>query len=198
MLRVGLTGGIGAGKSAVARSLSAHGAVVIDADVLAREAVAPGTDGLAQVVEAFGSQVLSTDGALDRARLARVVFADPAARARLNAIVHPVVGRLFEQRAAAAPAGSVVVHDVPLLAENGLGPNYRLVLVVEAPLSARLARLAGRGMSEQEARRRIAAQAGDAQRRAVADVIIVNDGTLRQLDERVARVWRERIEPLRC
>lgn len=197
MLRVGLTGGIGAGKSAVAQLLCAHGAVVVDADVLAREAVAPGSKGLEQVIEAFGPQVLAADGALDRARLGAIVFADAAARSRLNGIVHPIVGALFEERAAAAPPDAVLVHDVPLLTENALAGNYRLVLVVEAPLAQRLSRLAQRGMSEKQARERIAAQADDEQRRAIADEVIVNDGSLQDLQEQVDRVWRDRIEPLR-
>lgn len=197
VLRVGLTGGIGAGKSAVARSLCAHGAVVVDADQLAREVVAPGTDGLAEVVAQFGPAVLDADGALDRGKLAAIVFADDAARARLNAVVHPRVAALFEQRAAEAADDAVLVHDVPLLVENGLAANYDLVIVVEAPLSARLQRLAGRGLSEAQARERIGAQADDEQRRAVADVVITNAGTLAQLRDQVAQVWRERIQPLR-
>lgn len=198
MLRVGLTGGIGAGKSAVARSLSAHGAVIVDADQLAREAVAPGSAGLAAVVAEFGDAVLDAAGGLDRARLGAVVFADESARRRLNGIVHPIVGRLFQERAAAAPPDAVVVHDVPLLTENALAGNYRLVIVVEAPLAIRLERLAQRGLSAEQARERIAAQAGDEERRAIADVIIRNDGSLEELDDRVAELWRTRIEPLRA
>lgn len=195
MLRVGLTGGIGAGKSAVARLLSVRGAVVIDADVLSREVVAPGTEGLTRVVAEFGDSVLTADGSLDRAALGRLVFSDPDARGRLNAIVHPLVAARTAELMAAAPPDSVVVHDVPLLTENGLAPNYDLVLVVEAPLSARLDRLAERGLAEPEARSRIAAQATDEQRRAIADEVIVNDGDLAQLEKRVADVWDNRIEP---
>lgn len=195
MLRVGLTGGIGAGKSAVARLLSVRGAMVIDADVLSREVVEPGTEGLARIVAEFGDSVLAADGSLDRAALGRVVFADPGARARLNAIVHPLVAARTAELMATAPRDSVVVHDVPLLTENRLAPNYDLVLVVEAPLSARLRRLAERGLSESQARSRIAAQATDEQRRAIADEVIVNDGDLAQLEERVADLWDRRIGP---
>jgi dephospho-CoA kinase len=195
VLRVGLTGGIGAGKSEVARLLSVRGAVVIDADVLAREVVEPGTDGLAAVVAEFGDSVLAADGSLDRAKLGRIVFGDDGARARLNAIVHPRVAARTAELMAAAPPDSVVVHDVPLLIENGLAPNYDLVLVVEAPLPSRLARLAARGLSADEARSRIAAQASDEQRREIADVVIANDDDLAQLGRRVAAVWTSRIEP---
>jgi dephospho-CoA kinase len=195
VLRVGLTGGIGAGKSAVARLLSVRGAVIIDADVLSREVVEPGTDGLARVAAEFGESVLTADGSLDRAALGRLVFSDPDARARLNAIVHPLVAARTAELMAAAPPDSVVVHDVPLLTENGLAPNYDLVLVVEAPLRARLERLADRGLAESEARSRISAQATDEQRRAIADEVIVNDGDLAQLGQRVDALWTDRIEP---
>ncbi len=196
VLRVGLTGGIGSGKSAVARLLAEHGAVVIDADAIAREVVEPGTPGLAAVVAEFGAEVLTPDGALDRSRLGAVVFADPAARQRLNAIVHPLVGERSAELSAAAAADAVVVHDVPLLAENGLASGFDLVLVVESPESERIARLRReRGMSEDEVRARMAAQAGDADRRAIADVVIRNDSTLDDLADRVDAVWRERIAP---
>ena len=168
---------------------------MIDADVLAREVVEPGTDGLAAIAAEFGDSVLAADGSLDRARLGRIVFGDDSARARLNAIVHPRVAARTAELMAAAPSDSVVVHDVPLLTENGLAPNYDLVLVVEAPLPARLARLADRGLSADQARSRIAAQASDEQRRAIADVVITNDGDLAQLDRSVADVWASRIEP---
>jgi len=196
---VGLTGGIGSGKSAVAQLLAGHGAVVVDADAIAREAVAAGTPGLAAVLAEFGDGVRGADGGLDRAALARLVFADDAARRRLNAIVHPLVGARTAELVAAAPADGVVVNDVPLLAENQLAGAYDLVLVVEAPEPARIARLArDRGMSEAQARSRIAAQASDAERRAVADLVIVNDGTLADLAARVDQVWRDRIAPLKA
>ncbi|HEX3816421.1 MAG TPA: dephospho-CoA kinase [Mycobacteriales bacterium] len=198
MLRVGLTGGIGAGKSAVARLLSEHGARVIDADVLAREVVARGTDGLARIAAEFGDRVLRADGELDRAGLGRLVFADDDARRRLNAIVHPLVAERTAELMAEAPPAAVVVHDVPLLTENKLAPGYDIVIVVEAPPADRLARLSGRGLAEPEARSRIAAQATDEQRRAIADVVIANDSDLDELGRRVAAVWRDRIEPLRA
>lgn len=189
MLRVGLTGGIGSGKSEVARRLAAYGALVVDADLLAREVVAPGTPGLAAVVEEFGADVLTADGSLDRERLAARVFADEAARARLNAIVHPLVQAETEKRFAAAPAGAVVVNEVPLLVESGLLAAYDVVVAVEAPLELRLSRLARRGVSEAAAAARIAAQASDDERRARADVVIVNEGTVEELDRQVARLW---------
>ena len=198
MLQIGLTGGIGAGKTVVARRLAELGALVVDADALAREVVEPGTAGLDSVVAEFGSGVLAADGSLDRAALAKVVFGDDAARARLNAIVHPLVGRRAAELIAAAPPGAVVVQDVPLLVETGAAGRYDLVVVVEAPEEVRVGRLArDRGMAAEEARARIAAQASDAERRAVADVVLVNDGDLDALRTRVDRVWADRVEPLR-
>lgn len=192
MLSIGLTGGIGSGKSAVARLLAAHGAVIVDADAIAREVVAPGTPGLAAVVAEFGVGVLAPDQSLDRPVLAALVFDDDAARRRLNAIVHPLVGARALELAAVAEAAdprAVIVHDVPLLVENGLAAAYDLVLVVEAPERLRLARLAARGLSEEDARARMAAQADDVARRAVADAVIVNDGTLDDLATAVAQIW---------
>lgn len=198
MLRVGLTGGIGAGKSTVAGMFADRGALVVDADVLAREVVAPGTPGHAAVVSEFGPQVLAEDGGLDRARLGRLVFADPAERERLNAIVHPLVAQRFAELVDAAPPDAVVVHDVPLLVENGLAGRYDLVVVVEAPADQRVGRLAeSRRMTADEARSRMAAQADDDQRRAVADVVLVNDGDRDALAHQVGALWRERIEPAR-
>ena len=189
-LHVGLTGGIGAGKSVVAARLAAHGALVIDADRLAREVVAPGTDGLAEVVAAFGREVLGPDGALDRPALGRVVFADPEARQRLEAIVHPRVRARTAALVAAAPPGTVVVNDVPLLVETGIAGTFEVVVVVLASEDTRLRRLVGgRGMSPEEARARMAAQATDAQRRAVADYVIDNDGTLDEVHAAVDRLW---------
>jgi dephospho-CoA kinase len=196
VLRVGLTGGIGAGKSTVARALAALGAVVVDADLLARRVVEPGSPGLGAVVEAFGPQVLTPDGALDRPALGRLVFADDDARARLNAVLHPRIAALTAQEIAAAAPDAVVVHDVPLLVENGLGANYHLVLVVTAPAEERLRRLvADRGMAEQDARARIAAQADDDARVAAADVLLDNDGAPGALTGTVERLWRERLLP---
>ncbi|MFI0433614.1 MAG: dephospho-CoA kinase [Candidatus Nanopelagicales bacterium] len=189
-LRIGLTGGIGSGKSTVAALLADYGALVIDADAVAREVVAPGTEGLAALVAEFGGGVLAPDGSLDRPALAAIAFADDAARARLNAVLHPrIAARTVELMSAAAP-GQVIVHDVPLLAENGLAPAYDAVIVVAAPLEVRLTRLEQRGVSPADARRRIAAQATDEQRRAVADVVIDNGGDLDALAEKVARTWK--------
>ena len=191
-LHVGLTGGIGAGKSTVARLLAGHGAIVLDADLAARAVVEPGTDGLAEVAEAFGPEVLRADGSLDRTALASVVFADEERRKRLNAIVHPRVRAWMAERAAAAPDGSVVVQDIPLLVEAGLAPLFEFVIVVDADDDTRIARLVrDRGMTEPEARARIAAQAPREQRNAAADLLIDNSGTAGELDEAVAQLWRE-------
>ncbi len=190
---MGLTGGIGSGKSEVARRLAALGAVVIDADQVAREVVEPGTPGLAAVVEQFGAEVLRPDGALDRERLAAVVFGDEDARRRLNAIVHPLVGERTAQLAAAAQAAdpdAIVVYDVPLLVESGLASLYDAVVVVAADVGTQVRRLTGqRGMSEADARARIAAQAPLADKLAVATYVIDNDGDLAALDGQVRDVW---------
>ncbi|WP_040336642.1 dephospho-CoA kinase [Candidatus Blastococcus massiliensis] len=198
MLRIGLTGGIGSGKSTVSALLASRGAIVIDADRIAREVVEPGTAGLAAVVEAFGDGVLTADGTLDRPALAGVVFADPAARARLDGIIHPLVRETAGRLTAAAPQDAVIVNDVPLLVETGQAGSYDLVLVVEVDLPTRLARLVERGMTEDDARARIDAQATDEQRRAVADVVLDNSGSREQLAEQVDRFWRERVEPARA
>lgn len=192
MILVGLTGGIGSGKSEVARLLAGHGAVVVDADVLAREAVAPGTPGLEAVVAAFGRGMLSEDGALDRAALGRLAFADPQHRATLEAIVHPAVARRRDELTAAAPPGGVVVHDIPLLVEQGMQDDYDVVVVVEAPAGERVARLVeSRGMTEADVRARIATQATDEQRRAVADIVLRNDADLAALTAAVDELWHE-------
>lgn len=193
---VGLTGGIGAGKSTVARLLAARGALILDADVAAREVVAPGSDGLAAVIAEFGDAVVGPDGALDRAALAAVVFADPDRRGALNAITHPRVRAWMAERVVAAPEGSVVVQDIPLLVESGLAGLFELVVVVDAADPIRVARLVrDRGMTEQEASARIAAQAPRGQRLAAADVVIDNDGTPEELTGQVAALWN-RIEVL--
>lgn len=190
MLSVGLTGGIGSGKSEVARRLAGYGALVVDADALAREVVAPGTSGLRAVVQAFGAQLLRPDGSLDRERLADMVFSDAAARRRLESIVHPLVAARTAEITAAVPPGSVVVNDVPLLVEKGLDDCYDLVVVVDAAEETQLARLMRlRGMSEDAARARLAAQATRKQRLAVADVVISNDGPLDALDPQVEELW---------
>ncbi|MCC3768452.1 dephospho-CoA kinase [Streptomyces sp. UNOC14_S4] len=195
MVKVGLTGGIGAGKSEVSRLFASYGAVVVDSDRIAREVVEPGTPGLAAVVAEFGEDVLTPEGALDRPRLGSVVFADPGRLAALNAIVHPLVrARSAELEAAAAP-DAVVVHDVPLLVENGLQSLYDLVVVIDASEETRLGRLVRlRGMKPEEARARMAAQATREQRLAVADFVIDNDGPLEALAPQVERVWKRLAE----
>ncbi|SFK02824.1 dephospho-CoA kinase [Streptomyces pini] len=191
MLSVGLTGGIGAGKSEVSRLLGAYGAVIVDADRIAREVVEPGTEGLAAVVAEFGEEVLAPDGTLDRPRLGSIVFGDPEKLKALNAIVHPLVGVRSAELQRAAGEDAVVVHDVPLLAENGLAPLYDLVVVVDASPATQLDRLVRlRGMDEEDARGRMAAQATREQRLAVADIVIDNDGPLEKLEPQVAEVWR--------
>ncbi|MGA4799490.1 dephospho-CoA kinase [Streptomyces lavendulocolor] len=195
MLKVGLTGGIGAGKSEVSRLLSSYGAVLIDADKIAREVVEPGTPGLAAVVAAFGPDVLTAEGTLDRPRLGSIVFSDPESLATLNGIVHPLVGARSAELEAAAGPGAVVVHDVPLLTENGLAPLYDLVVVVDASPGTQLDRLVRlRGMTEADARSRMSAQATREQRLAVADLVIDNDGPLEALEPQVREVWDRLVE----
>ncbi len=195
-MQIGLTGGIGSGKSTVAGRFAELGALVIDADAVAREVVEPGTDGLAAVVAEFGEQVLDGSGRLDRPALARVVFGDEDARGRLNAILHPRIRARAAELIAAAPAGTVVVQDVPLLVETDQADRYDLVVVVEAPADLRVRRLAeDRGMPAGEVRARMAAQATDEQRRAVADVLLVNDGTTDELRAKVDDLWRSRVSP---
>jgi dephospho-CoA kinase len=192
MVRVGLTGGIGAGKSEVSRLLASYGAVLIDSDVVAREVVAPGTEGLAAVVAEFGDDVLAPDGSLDRPRLGAIVFADPGRRAALNAIVHPLVRRRTAELEAAAGPDAVVVNDVPLLVENGLAPLYDVVVVVDASPATQLDRLTRlRGMTPDDARARMAAQATREERLAAADVVIDNDGPLESLEPQVRKVWAD-------
>ncbi|MFD8305752.1 dephospho-CoA kinase [Streptomyces sp. NPDC059690] len=192
MLKVGLTGGIGAGKSEVSRLLVACGAVLIDADRIAREVVEPGTPGLAAVVDAFGPDVLTADGTLDRPGLGSIVFADPEKLALLNSIVHPLVGARSRELEEAAAEDAVVVHDVPLLAENGLAGLYDVVIVVDASPETQLDRLVRlRGMTEEDARARMAAQATREKRREIADVVIDNDVPLEDLRRRVRDVWAD-------
>ncbi|MEV0485134.1 dephospho-CoA kinase [Streptomyces sp. NPDC050508] len=192
MLKVGLTGGIGAGKSEVSRLLVGHGGVLIDADRIAREVVAPGTPGLAAVVEAFGEDVLGADGSLDRPKLGSIVFADPEKLAVLNSIVHPLVGRRSRELETTAADDAVVIHDVPLLAENALAALYDLVIVVDASPETQLDRLVRlRGMAEEDARARMAAQATREKRLAIADIVIDNDVPLETLERRVQDVWAE-------
>ncbi|MCP2292417.1 dephospho-CoA kinase [Nocardia amikacinitolerans] len=196
MLRIGLTGGMGAGKSTVARILAECGGVIIDSDLIAREVVAPGSEGLAALVEAFGPGILAADGSLDRPALAAVAFADDAARATLNLITHPLVGKRTAELISAAPADAIVVQDIPLLVENGLAPLMNLVLIVDVDAETRIRRLAEfRGVTEADARARISAQATDEQRRAVADVLLDNSGPAGAVDAVVHRLWEERLVP---
>ena len=194
MLRVGLTGGIGSGKSEVSKRLAAYGAALIDADVAARAVVEPGTPGLGEITAVFGPQVLLPDGRLNRERLGQIVFADDGALAKLNAIVHPLVHertqQLEQQATATLGPGGIIVQDVPLLAENGLQNGFDTVIVVDAPDDQRLQRLIEtRGMTAEHARERMAAQAGRDQRLAIADIVVDNSGTLGDLDQQVAEVW---------
>lgn len=198
MLYVGLTGGIGSGKSTVARRLRERGAFVIDADAVAREVLAPGTPGLAAVVERFGSDLVDDEGALDRAKLASRVFEDAAARADLEAITHPAIRAETARLRDSAGPDEIVVHDVPLLVEKRMAPNYHLVVVVDAPPGERLRRLTQeRGLGEADARARMDHQANDDERREVADILLDNGGTREALDEAIEKAWSERIEPYR-
>jgi dephospho-CoA kinase len=191
-MRVGLTGGVASGKSTVSAMFVELGAVVVDADVLAREVVAPGTPGLASVVAEFGPQVLAADGSLDRAKLGAIVFADPSRRAALEGIIHPLVRARAADLEAGAPAGSVVVHDIPLLAETGQAASFEAVIVVDVPSEVQIERtVRERGWSPDEARARIAAQADREDRLAVATYVIDNTGTTEDLHQRVAEVFAE-------
>ena len=193
MLLVGLTGGIGAGKSTVARLLAERGAVVIDADELARRAVAIGSSGFERVLRTFGSDILAPDGAIDRTRLGAIVFADPDRRRTLEAIVHPEVARLFVE--ALEPyrgTDRVVVYTVPLLVERGMADAFDVVVVVVAGVDRRVERVVShRGLEPDEVRARIAAQVTDEERAAVADVLLDNDGDLEHLDPQVDRLWSD-------
>jgi dephospho-CoA kinase len=194
MLNVGLTGGIGAGKSEVTRRFAALGARIIDADAIAREVVEPGTPGLASVIEEFGEGVRAADGSLDREAVAAIVFGDDDARARLNAIVHPLIGeRVFAKLAdyeAEDPDG-ILINDVPLIAESGVADRYQVIVVVDAPVQTQLDRLVGlRGMTREAAQARIDVQASREQRLALATHVIVNDGDLDSLQTQIDEVWK--------
>lgn len=191
MHRIGLTGGIGAGKSSVAKLLAEHGAIVVDADALAREVVAPGTPGLAEVVEAFGRDVLNEDGSLNREALAGIVFNDPEKRRTLEGITHPRIGERTKELFDSAGPDDVVVHDVPLLVELNMAGLYEAVIVVEAPDDVRLERLEGRGLPREKALERIRSQADREARRAVATVVIDNSGDEAALRRRVDEVWEQ-------
>jgi dephospho-CoA kinase len=191
-LRVGLTGGIGAGKSEVARRLAAYGAVVIDADAVAREVVAPGTPGLAEVAQEFGTDVLRADGTLDRDRLGKLVFADESLRKKLNAITHPRVGERMAELERQAGEAPVIVHDVPLLAENHLAGSFDEVVVVDVPPRIQAERLAReRGMSKAQAQARMRAQASREERLAIASIVVDNSGSPAELDREVGELWAE-------
>ena len=190
-MRVGLTGGVASGKSTVSAILAELGAVVIDADLLAREVVAPGTEGLAAVVEEFGPDVLGPDGGLDRPRLGALVFADPERRRALEAIIHPRVRARAAEIEAAAPADAVVVHDIPLLAETGQAASFDAVVVVDVPVEVQVDRMVRiRGMSEADARARVAAQADRDARLAIATYVVENTGSLEDLRARVEEAYR--------
>lgn len=193
-VRVGLSGGVGSGKSTVARLLAERGAVVLDADAIAREVVEPGTPGYEAVVAEFGPGVVGPEGGLDRPALAAIVFADEQRRAALNAIVHPLVGVRMAELAESADADAITVYDTPLLVENGLAADFDVVVVVVADIDTRVRRLADRGMPAADARARIAVQATDEQRRAVADDVLDNDGTPAQLTAQVGALWQRWVE----
>jgi dephospho-CoA kinase len=196
MLLIGLTGGIAAGKSTASNWLRAAGAQVIDADLIAREVVEPGSPGLAAIRDHFGPGVIKEDGSLDRAALGGIVFADEQARKALEQITHPLIGRRTEECIAAAPVDGITVYDMPLLVEGGLTARYHLVMVVSAPQQIRVDRMVrDRGMTAEAARARMAAQATDQARRAAADIWLENDDSPRELEERLATVWRERLAP---
>ena len=192
-----VTGGIGAGKSSVAARLGERGAVIVDSDRLAREAVAPGSPGLAAIAADFGPGILGPAGELDRAALAAVVFADPDARRRLEGITHPLVRRRFAEQVAAAPREAIVVNDIPLLVDLPTAAGFHLVIGVHADASTRVARLVGRGLTEADARARIAAQISDEERRALCDVWLSNDGGPDKLAAAVDRLWKKRLVPFR-
>lgn len=195
-MRVGLTGGIASGKSTVSSILRELGAVVIDADQIAREVVAKGTPGLAAVVEAFGPEMLTPDGELDRPRMGALVFGDEAARRRLEGIVHPLVFERYAELETAAPADAIVVHDIPLLVESGRAEEFDAVIVVDAPEEIQLERMVrDRGWTEEEGRSRIAAQASREQRRAVATYLIENTGTREDLRRAVVDVFDDLSRP---
>ena len=196
MLKIGLTGGIAAGKSVVAARLRELGAVVIDADALAREVVEPGTPGLAKVVAAFSKAVLASDGGLDRPKLGALVFGNPERLAVLNGIIHPLVRERAAALAGAAPKDGVMVQDIPLLVETGQGAKFHLVVVVDAPDAVRIQRMMQhRQMSEEDAHARMAAQATREERLAAADVVLDNSGSTAELRDAVDRLWKFRLAP---
>jgi dephospho-CoA kinase len=188
---VGLTGGIGSGKSTVAAMLVTRGAVVVDADQIAREVVEPGKPALAALVEEFGPEILHRDGTLDRAALAERAFVDEESKKKLEAITWPAIGEEFLRQVAAAPLDAIVVHDVPLLVESKRGIEYGGVIVVVAPRELRLARLEGRGVPREDAERRMDHQASDAERAKVATWLVDNSGDLADLEHQIDAIWPE-------
>lgn len=195
MIRIGLTGGIGSGKSTVARLLAQRGAVVIDADHIAREIVEPGQPALAEIAERFGAEVISPDGSLDRGALAAIVFADTDALADLNAITHPRIAQRTAELIEAAPDDAVVVYDMPLLVENNLAEGWDRVIVVEADRDVRIQRLIERGLDAADIEARMSRQATDEQRRAVADIVIDNSGDADALETQVDTAWSSLMRP---
>ena len=195
MLLVGLSGGIGAGKSLACAAFARVGALVIDSDLIAREVVAVGTPGLAEIQLRFGHEILSPDGSLNRAALAEIVFNDESARADLERITHPRIVRIFQERVTSAPVGSVVVHDVPLLVETGAQDRYHLVVMIEASLETRLRRLEGRGLSTELALTRMKNQGSDQERRSVADIVLNNDGPSEDIQAAIEALMELRLMP---
>jgi dephospho-CoA kinase len=196
VLRIGLTGGIGAGKSTVSATFAECGGIIVDGDVIAREVVEPGTEGLTQLVEAFGEDILQADGSLNRPALAAKAFVDDEQRAKLNGVVHPLVARRRQEILDSVHQDAVVVEDIPLLVETGMAPLFPLVVVVSADEATRVERLIKRGMDEADARARIKAQAPEDQRRAIADVLLDNSGSQGELVEKARDLWYSRVLPL--
>jgi dephospho-CoA kinase len=194
---VGLTGGIGSGKSTVAALLTKRGAVVVDADLIARQVVEPGAPALAQLVHRFGGDILNPDGTLDRAALAAKAFVDEQSKKDLEAITHPAIGEEFLRQVAAAPPDGIVVHDVPLLVESTRGFEYEAVIVVEAPPATRLDRLERRGVEREDAARRMGLQASDEDRRAVATWVLDNSGDVAHLEAQVDAIWADLLDRAR-
>ncbi len=194
MLKVAVTGGIGSGKSAVGEILEELGAVIVDADELARTVIERGNSGYDQVLAAFGDEVL-TSGEIDRAKLADLVFSDPELRKKLEGIIHPLVREAAEEIMKSAPSGSVVVNEIPLLFETNGAKRFDFVIAVQTPMELRIERLSQRGMKLYEIEKRIAAQASDQERASIANVIVVNDGSLDQLRSKVEELWFTQLQP---
>jgi dephospho-CoA kinase len=194
VLKVAVTGGIGSGKSAVGEILEELGAVIVDADELARTVVERGNSGYDQVIATFGDEVL-TSGEIDRAKLADLVFSDPELRKKLEGIIHPLVREAAEEIMKSAPSGSVVVNEIPLLFETNGAKRFDFVIAVQTPMELRIERLSQRGMKLYEIEKRIAAQASDQERASIANVIVVNDGSLDQLRSKVEELWFTQLQP---